>query len=281
MTLVLIPAGTFMMGAKNTEPAREDEVRRRVTITRPFYLGMHEVTVAEFRAFVDDTTSSGTPYLTSAERGGQAFSDGRKGGFLIDENGNSTFRPDLSWKNPSFPQTDRHPVPLLSWEDADAFVKWLRRKEGKPYRLPTEAEWEYACKAGKDVAYWWGDQPDTTGTVANVLDYSTLTYYPKLIGGMLMDDHAAFTAPVGSYKPNAFGLHDMIGNVWEWVQDIYAISDGRPARDPTGPSTGVLRVAKGGGWANTADRVRCAARFRDPPDTRYSGTGLRLALDVQ
>jgi sulfatase modifying factor 1 len=281
MTLVRIPAGTFMMGAKDSEIARPDEVRRRVTITRPFYLGKYEVTVREFRSFVDDTATRGSAYLTNAERGGQAFNEGHKGGYLMDENGNSTFRRDLNWKNPGFPQTDRHPVTFVSWEDANAFVRWLRDKEGKPYRLPTEAEWEYACKGGKDSAYWWGDDPDTTGQVANVLDYSTLKYYPKLLGGMLMDDHASFTAPVGSYKANPFGLHDVIGNVWEWVQDFYEISNGRAETDPKGSVNGVLRIAKGGAWGNTADRVRCAARFRDPPDTRYAGIGLRVALDAE
>jgi formylglycine-generating enzyme len=280
MKLALIPSGSFTMGAKISEPARPDEVRHRVMISHSFYLGVYEVTVAEFRTFVDDTTSKGSTFQTSAERGGQAFNEGRKGGFFMDENGLSTFRVDLSWKNTPYPQTDRHPVGFISWEDANAFVKWLREKEHKPYRLPTEAEWEYACKAGKDVVYPWGDGIDKTGTVANVLDYSAARYYPKLVGGMPMDDHAAFTAPVGSYKPNAFGLHDMIGNVWEWVQDFYDIPDNKAARDPKGPSSGSLHVAKGGGWGNTADRARCATRFRDPPDTRYSGTGLRVALEV-
>jgi len=136
--LVLIPAGEFMMGSPEDEEERNDEEKQhRVRITRSFYLGIHEVTIAQFRRFVDDTK-----YKTEAEKdelGGLGWNEA-EGKFKVD--------PKYTWRNSGFKQEDSHPVVNVSWNDAEAFCAWLSKKEGQAYRLPTEAEWEYACRAG-------------------------------------------------------------------------------------------------------------------------------------
>lgn len=299
MTLVLIKPGTFTMGAKSSEPnARSDENQYKVTLTKPYYMAAHEVTVGQFRQFVEAQSKRPLPdsrnrqqprrgrtarpvglWLTDAERGGQTFEDGKPGGYMISTEGTSKFYPKVSWRNPPWKQTDKHPAIFLSWKDADAFVKWLSAKERRQYRLPTEAEWEYVCRAGTTTAYWWGDKPDTTGRVANVGDYSFRRYYPTLQNMIEADDGHAFTAPVGSYQPNQFGLYDIIGNAWEWVGDFYA-DPTEHLIDPKGPERGFEKIARGGGYATTFDRSRCAARFHDLPENRFSGTGFRVVLEV-
>jgi formylglycine-generating enzyme required for sulfatase activity len=186
--------------------------------------------------------------------------------------------PTASWERPPWPQTDKHPAIFLSWNDADAFVKWLSAKEGKRYRLPTEAEWEYVCRGGTDTNFWWGDQPDTTGKVANVADEAFRKFFPVLQMGWETDDGHAFTSPVGSYQPNQFGIHDVIGNAWEWVNDFYS-DPAEPVVDPQGPPTGVDKIARGGGFGNPTGQCTCAYRFRDLPENRFSGTGFRVVLE--
>jgi sulfatase modifying factor 1 len=283
MKLVLIKPGTFMMGAGAGELSRNDETRHKVTITKPFYIAIHEVTVKAFREFVDDMSKrEGRPWLSDAEKGGQAFENGQKGGYMINTDGTDEWKTSFSWRTPPFPQTPDHPVIFLSWNDADAFVKCLSDKEKKHYRLPTEAEWEYACRGGKATAYSWGPNPDTTGKVANVADRSFHKQFPRILGFMDMDDGNTFTAPVGNYTPNGFGLYDMIGNAWEWVADYYAGDFLRAQKtNPKGPEQGTDKIARGGGWGTTPDRARCAARFRDLAQNRFAGTSLRIAMDVE
>ncbi|MFP5287738.1 MAG: formylglycine-generating enzyme family protein [Thermoanaerobaculia bacterium] len=275
MKMVWLSGGSFTMGARKNEPAQPDEIQHKVTLNRGFYLAAHEVTVDQYRKFTEETG-----WTTDGERGGQEFEQGRPGGFMIAEDGFSRFVAGVTWKAVPWPQDGTHPAVFLSWNDAQAFVEWLSKKEGRRYRLPTEAEWEYACRAGAGTAYWWGHEPDTTGLVANVGDYSFRKHFPTLMNMMEMDDRATFTAPVGSYRPNAFGLYDMIGNAWEWVDDHYVPFTRDPAVNPKGTREGADRVARGGGYATTLDRARCAARFHDLAENRFSGTGFRVALDA-
>jgi len=283
MQFVLIPPGAFDMGAQKGEPARDDEDLHSVRLTKAFYLSKYEVTVGQFRDFVNGNSKTvngkKVPFMTSAERGGQSFEGGKPGGFRLTNSDIDVWDSAASWRHAGWQQQDNFPAAFISWEDANAFVLWLSKKEGKRYRLPTEAEWEYACRAGSSSAYWWGDAPDTTGKVANVADRSFKTQFPSMIDIMDMDDGHAFMAPVGSYKPNAFGTYDMIGNAWEWVADYYD-PHLKESTDPKGPETGFERVARGGGYGTPPDRCRCAARFHDPPLTRYSGTGFRVALEI-
>ncbi len=137
----------------------------------------------------------------------------------------------------------------VSWNDAVAFCKWLSRKEGKTYRLPTEAEWEYACRAGTTTRYYSGDDPETLAKVANVADATVKAKFPDWKWTIKASDGYVFTAPVGQFKPNAFGLYDMHGNVWQWCAGLgrlRAITTKSPTDDPTGPATGSYRVARGG-----------------------------------
>jgi formylglycine-generating enzyme required for sulfatase activity len=260
MKLVLIPAGEFMMGSDETDPdAEDDEVvvdaagkkqKHRVRITRPFYLGATEVTRGQFRRFVDDTG-----YRTEAEKDG-------KGGYGLNEAaGKIEQDPNYTWQNLGFEQTDEHPVLNVSWNDAVAFCEWLRKKEGVTYRQPTEAEWEYACRAGTTTRYSCGDDPGGLSAVGNFSGRGTVL--------------------VRRYNPNAWGLFDMHGNVWEWCSDGYAPDYYRrsPTDDPQGAERAPRRVLRGGGWSSEPRLAQSAIRGRYAPGFRDSGLGFRLARE--
>ena len=230
MELALILNGEFMMGSPAGEANRRNhELLHRVVIAGPFLLGAHEVTVGQFASFVRETG-----YETEAERDG-------KGGTGWDETKGTFEGPDpkYTWRNPGFDQTEDHPVVNVSWNDAVAFCDWLTEKEGHRYRLPTEAEREYACRAGTTTAYQHGDDPEGLRSMGNV---------GKAIDG-------PFTAPVGQSRANALGLFDMHGNVREWCSDWYG--EGyyveSPELDPQGPAEGSHRVLRGGSWFGLHD----------------------------
>ena len=167
----------------------------------------------------------------------------------------------------------------VSWNDAVAFCKWLGKKEGKTYRLPTEAEWEYACRAGTTTRYYSGDDPETLVKVGNVADAAFKNKFPDWIGTLKASDGYVFTAPVGQFKPNAFGLYDMHGNASQWCADWYGADyyGKSPVDDPKGPDAGRCRVLRGGTWNNGACFVRSAARYWLSPDDRHFITGFRVA----
>ena len=262
MKLVLIPPGEFMMGStqedvdqllkeakeKNyvqwyIDPLPAEAPRHRVRLTKPFYVGACDVTVGTFQRFVDDTG-----YKTDAEKDS-------KGGSGVAEKGNWVQKPEFGWRNPSFAQTNAHPVVNVSWNDTAAFCQWLSRKEGKEYRLPTEAEWEYACRAGSTTRYSFGNDDGSLGNYA---------WYGENSGKK--------THPVGEKKPNAWGLYDMHGNVWKWCadwydRDYYAKS---LADDPTGPVGGSRRVYRGGGWLYVAGSCRWPTATPTGPETAPS-----------
>lgn len=297
MQMVLIPAGEFTMGNEATVqematlyPAYElrrlqelaDETpAHRVRITRSFYMARHEVTVGQFRQFlaasghVPESVADGTggygynaAYDPATTRRGDAF-EGRD--------------PRYSWQQPGFAQTDSHPVVNVTWHDAMALARWLSATEQRRYRLPTEAEWEYACRAGTRTQYHSGDAPATLSRVANVFDAEAAVNWPKWRAFALpTTDGFAFTAPVGRFAPNAFGLHDMHGNVWEWTADwhddtYYARS---PREDPQGPAEGSVKVRRGGSWHTWPLYARCAYRNWNSPDTRYTLVGIRLVMEA-
>jgi formylglycine-generating enzyme required for sulfatase activity len=271
MNLVLIPAGAFMMGSPDSERDRWDDEKplHCVRITRSFYLGETEVTVGQFRRFVEATA-----YLTDAEQSGRGSLGFHKntGGWSVDSS--------YTWRFKGFEQTDEHPVVNVSWNDAREFCAWLSRKEGQTYRLPTEAEWEYACRGGTTTRYWSGDDPETLAAVGNVPD-RTAADKIHLGGSIQARDGYVFTAPVRRFEPNAFGLFDMHGNVWEWCGDwhnwhYYKQS---PVDDPLGPAQGESRVCRGGGWARSPDWCRSARRFTaDVSPGQCDDHGFRVAL---
>jgi formylglycine-generating enzyme required for sulfatase activity len=254
LVLVLIPKGTFVMGSTDADPhARSDEKpAHRVRIDRSFYLGAYEVTVGQFRSFVE-----ATGYVTRAERDGA-------GGAVYDRQQKVVVRkPELNWRNPGFrrEQADDEPVVQVCWDDANAFCQWLTQREGILYRLPTEAEWEYACRAGSQSTWSFGDDPDA------LCDFAWHKY-----------NAGSTTQPVGQKSPNAFGLYDMYGNVWEWCKDRYAagyVTD--DIIDPKGPSEGHGHVLRGGSWGSHAPlEIRSANRRSAPAGYRYYSCGFRV-----
>ncbi len=253
-----------------------------VHITRPFYMGKTEVTVGQFKRFV-----SASGYVPESE------ADGTGGyGYNARYDPDATERGDnfegrtiaYSWRNPGFAQDDTHPVVNVTWNDAVALSQWLSKTEGVTYRLATEAEWEYAARAGTRTRYSNGDDPQNLPAVGNVFDADTQALWPKWKAYAVSGSGGyTFTAPVASFTPNAFGLYDMHGNAWEWVSDwhddhYYAVS---PKDDPQGPATGTVRVRRGGSWHTWALYTRSSYRNWNSPETRYPLVGIRLVREAQ
>jgi formylglycine-generating enzyme required for sulfatase activity/tetratricopeptide (TPR) repeat protein len=260
MKLVPIPDGEFWMGSPGYEEGHyEDEgPQHEVEITTPFYMGEYTVTRGQFRRFVEEAR-----YQTEAEKAGEE-NTWREPGFEQTDEHPVVF---ASWRTPPrgagfVEQTDEHPVVLVTWNDVAAFCEWLSRKEGKEYRLPTEAEWEFACRAGTTDRFYCGNEDASLRRVAN---YEGVTQF-------------SHTAPVGSFEPNAWGLHDMHGNVWEWCRDWYAEDYYRssPRRDPQGPRAGSHRAVRGGSFNNAPRDCRAANRYRRRPASRENNVGFRV-----
>ncbi len=253
MKLALIPAGRFLMGSPTDQrDHRDDEAQHSVELTRDFWIGTQEVTVGQFHAFV-----RATGHRTDAEKQGGP-----------------------TWDRPGFAQTEEHPVAFVSWNDAAAFCAWLARQERGAYRLPTEAEWEYACRAGTTTLHSGGDDYESLAKVGNVPDASLRRGIPDWkTPTIAADDGYVHTAPVGRFPPNAFGLFDMQGNAWEWCADWYAPYDGKPTVDPVGPSSGDRRIVRGGGWGDVHPlNARSANRAGDAPESCHRAKGFRVAM---
>jgi sulfatase modifying factor 1 len=271
--LVLIPAGKFMMGSPATEKDRDkDEVQHEVTISKPFHMGITPVTVDQFAAFVKDSG-----YKTDVEKAGWSLGVEIKDGTLMPKKADG-----CSWRNPSFDQKGDHPVVQVSWDDARAFCDWLSKKSGKTVVLPTESQWEYACRAGSKTAYLWGDNPDDGKGWANCADQSLKKKLPNAPAAWTFfswDDGFVFTSPVANFKANAFGLYDMTGNVWQWCGDGYGDYPGGAVTDPVGPAPGPFRVQRGGSWIDTPGYCRSAGRSSGAPLNR-DGHGFRVVVSV-
>ena len=271
LKLVQIPAGKFLMGSPDGEKDRnKDEVQHEVTISKPFYMGVTHVTVDQFAAFVKDSG-----HKTDAEKDGWSI------GLEIKDGTIDIKKVDgCSWRKPSFDQKGDHPVVQVSWNDAKSFCEWLSKKSGKTVVLPTEAQWEYSCRAGAKTAYPWGDDPDAGKGWANAADQSLkkkLPNAPATLTFFSWDDGFVFTSPAGSFKANAFGLYDMTGNAWQWCQDRYGDYEKGAATDPTGADTGSLRVLRGGSWGDYPWFCRSATRW-NIPGTRGDYFGFRVAV---
>jgi sulfatase modifying factor 1 len=270
LKLVRVPAGEFMMGSPIAEKGRRaDEPHRRVRLTRDFFIGQCEVTRGQFRKFVESTQ-----YKTEAERG-------VRGGYGYDEATQKLAGPDkrYSWEFTGFAQTDAHPVVNVSFRDAEAFCRWLSEKEKQVYRLPTEAEWEYACRGGATSAYGNGDDPEKVIEMGNIVDASAHERFPERIA-VAGNDGYAFTAPVGSFRANGFGLHDMHGNVWEWTADWFAPPSTDAQTDPRGPETAKDKVVRGGDWYHDWSFARSAQRFPIHPGLCRRHAGFRVVREV-
>jgi len=275
--MVNVPAGSFVMGSPGNEDERDDdEGPQREVKLAGFAMGRHEVTVVQFRHFVQ-----ATGYKTDAERDPDA---GCYAWDISDEEW--LWRPERSWRRPGFSQGEQHPVVCVSRNDAQAYVQWLSKETGKAYRLPSEAQWEYAARAGSRTSRPWGDNTGAACRYANVADRTRPPDgSPSWKGGHGCRDGHWFTAQVGSYKANGFGLYDMIGNAWEWTQDCYdedayrnaALLDGRP-HVVTSCARFVLR---GGSWSSTSEKARSAFREADPASNRDDDFGFRVVRDLR
>lgn len=297
MHLRLIPAGEFTMGseasasalatdfpqypAQRLQDLQDEAPAHRVRITQPFYMGQHEVTVGQFRRFLQ--ASGHVPESVADGTGGYGYNPRYDPAQSARGDAFEGRLPQYSWQNPGFAQGDAHPVVNVSWHDAQALAAWLSRAEGRTYSLPTEAQWEYACRAGTRTHFHSGDSQASLQGAANVFDLDAAVNWPQWQGfAQPGHDGFAFTAPVGQFAPNAFGLHDMHGNVWEWTADwhdehYYAQS---PTDDPQGPAEGSVRVRRGGSWHTWPLYARCAYRNWNSPQTRYTLVGIRLVMQV-
>jgi formylglycine-generating enzyme required for sulfatase activity/DNA-binding winged helix-turn-helix (wHTH) protein len=266
--MVALPAGEFLMGSPRAERGRQDVegFPRRVVIPKRIAIGKFEVTVDQFSAFVAETgIAAGNlcNVIVAFDRATLIWGP-----------------PEASFRQPGFDVVGSHPVVCVSWHEAQAYVAWLGRRTGKPYRLPTEVEWEYAARAGTRTRYSFGDDETELCVYARFADLgsrfgwhdacrsATVTYGPL---------------PVGSLKPNPWGIFDMHGNAWEWVEDCWSPNaleiptDGSALSRPGNCEMGVVR---GGSWAAASSRVRSAMRAPVPTTTHHYNNGFRVALSL-
>ena len=238
---VWIPLGRFLMGSPEGEGDDNEHPQHEVEITKGFWMGKYPVTICQYMAFCHDTDRNWPEWL-------EIGSD-----YNINTGSDEFYRRHVS-EDPG----DKRPIVGVSWEDAVVFCEWMSSESGGEIRLPTEAEWEYACRAG------------STGEIYGDLD--RIAWYAENAEGR--------THPVGEKEPNIWGLYDILGNVWEWCHDWYNAEyyDGSPLVDPDGPDKGALRVYRGGSWSRSARFCRSAFRSNDTPDFRRSDLGFRLAL---
>jgi formylglycine-generating enzyme required for sulfatase activity len=260
-----VPHGSFTQGAPASEVGHEkdEEPAHHVTITKDFWIGKYPVTRGQFAKFVADTR-----YVSDAEKGqsggagwaGAVVPDGGKNGPVLVQ------KKEFTWRNPGFTQTDEHPVVLVSYGDANAFVGWASRKSGKRVRLPTEAEWELAARGGTTTAW--------SGGAAAESDPASYGWFKPNAGNG--------TRPVGQKKANPLGLFDMSGDVMEWCRDVYApYREGALVDPEVTTNTGnepERRVLRGGSWFRDPKRGRSAARYKNTPGSRNADNGFRVVV---
>lgn len=263
--MVRIEAGSFMMGIPEAESRKwkvaDDSARpvHQVTFAHAFLLGRYDVTRGAFAAFVTATN------------------------YRMEEN---CWRPTPtdrqgSWHAPGFSQTDDDPVVCVNARDAESYIAWLRETTGKPYRLPTEAEWEYAARAGTATAFYWGETRDFC-RYANIADRNYWNATGRRTPRPACTDGYAFTSPVASYPANPWGLFDMAGNVSQWTADCYVRGYAGAPADGAAPVTGEAtceRVVRGGSWGSLPEFARTGARYSFRPEFRSDDIGFRVARD--
>lgn len=266
--MIALPAGEFMMGSPTSERGRSnvEGTPRAVTIRKPFALGRFEVTVEQFSTFVSETgLAVGNTCRLIAKVDGDAV---------------GWSEPKATFLQPSYDASPTHPVGCISWHQAQAYVAWLRRRTGKPYRLPTEAEWEFAARAGTSTAFNFGDDDTQLCAHARFADLGT----PFAWRASCRNETAAYGPfPVGTLPPNRWGLFDTHGNVWEWVEDCWTSNaaemptDGSAFTRTGGCEVGIVR---GGSWASGPTRLRSAMRLPQMILRHDENMGFRVALSL-
>lgn len=277
VTLVLIPAGEFIMGSPPDKAERMgDEDRHRRIIRQPFYLGETEVTVAQFRRFV-----AATKYKTDAEAW-TPLDAHRVGSFAALLHGDRAWSLVANWRYPfpnlpEYRRRDEHPVVHVSWNDAQRFCAHFG------FQLPTEAQWEYAARAGSQTSYFWGDRAEEGAGFANVNDEQARRRFKDAGQPLAFDDAAALVTNVRRYRPNAWGFYDMAGNVLEWVEDAYVHcypGDGAGESAATGDNK-AGRVLRGGSWLDSPPYLRSAVRVTMEEVARRDFIGFRVAKRLE
>jgi len=263
--MVIIPTGSVDIGSPNSESGRnKDEGPVHRVKVASFALGKTEITRSQFAEFITQTKYSTGDKCWTLEKGSYKERVG-------------------DWRKPGYKQTNKHPVTCVNWNDAQAYTKWLSRKTGGKYRLPTEAEWEYAARGNTSTARYWGTNPDDAWEYANGADKTAQLQIEGATSWSAHDctDGYSYTAPVNSFKANTFGLHDMLGNVWEWTQDNYHDNyNGAPIAGGVWIGGSAKRVLRGGSWNNSPSNLRAAIRYKSEAERRFSSFGFRLARAI-
>lgn len=277
--LVTIPAGTALLGSTAEERARAGIVPifgdregpvYRVTFARPYAIGRTEITRGQYRAFAEATQRR----------------DGDSCGIHDAKADSWSPKPGYSWRKPGFAQDDSHPAVCISYDDAVAYTRWLTTKTGKPYRLPSDAEWEYAARGGTTTAYYWGDAPEAGCTAGNIISIGTILALgspPSMADRFACTNPRSFTMPVASFPPNPFGLYDMTGNAFELVADCNGKDNKDAHPDGTARTTGACdrHYLKGGAFHTPFWLLRPAVRGAPlPADMHMFTMGFRIARAI-
>jgi formylglycine-generating enzyme required for sulfatase activity len=262
-TMVVVPRGQFVMGSPKTESGhqKEEGPQHEVTIPVAFAVGKFEILKSEYETFATETARKMEGCWAFGENSG-----------LPEE------KADLSFRNPGYEQTDKHPVACMSWEDARAYVEWLSKKTGANYRLLSEAEWEYSARAGSQQRFSYGDDPAQLCRSGNGADADASKHLPKEWTYYHCSDGYVYSATGGVYEPNSFGLYDMTGNIWEWVEDCYHDSYVGAPTDGTAWTKKKCQehILRGGSWSHDAQYLRLAYRCGSE-SIRYYLAGFRVA----
>ncbi len=275
--MVVIPSGSVFIGSYEEEIGRKKGERSRIkaTIKKSFALAKTEVTLGQYRVFMEETKyKSNIAFYKGEPLVGCNYFDGKSYGYVAEHD----------WENPGYPQREDDPVVCVSWSDADAYAKWLSKKTGRTYRVPSAVEFEYASRAGSSSPWYWGTNPEEACEYANIGDSAFADRFPSRASFPCTDGYV-FTTKVGRFKPNNFGLHDMVGNAWEWTNDCFqndlanAPIDGSSWTDNTDEAC-TWRTPKGGSWISGIAWSRAAVRSRDGADYRSFMLGFRVASEV-
>lgn len=259
--LTVLPAGRFKQGSGDTNASAFVKPMHWVAIENPIAMSTNDVTVAQFQAFATATGRN------------------MQGCDVYD--GQWKHQQASSWQSPGFEQTARHPVTCASWDDAKAYAQWLSAQTGHHYRLPSASEWEYAARAGSEAAQPWSTSGADACANANVADLSAAKRFPGWVAFACSDGYV-FTSPVGTFKASAFGLNDMLGNVFQWTEDCWSPSYARAPIDGSARTDGNCgeHELRGGSWFSFPEFVRADYRNHFAADYRASSIGIRLVRDI-